>query len=151
MVVVESIPPHLRGTSIFVSGLSYSLIGLVASVCATDLVLGHHLPMLFALGMPFSGLAFLMALWLKETPTYALLTARDERRAKKSLTFYHGRSVDIPKTFEEMRHEEELNAKNGNNGASLSQIKDLFVKRHLRRALLVSISILQVGAAIIFY
>lgn len=154
MVVVESIPPHLRGTAVFASGLAYSVIGVLASVCATDHVLGHRLPLLFSLGLPFSGLALGMALWLKETPTYALLTAKDEAMAKQSLLFYHGlRSAEAQKKLEEMRREEEeLNAENVNGlGSSLSQIKDLLVKKHLRRAVLVSISILQVGTAVVSF
>lgn len=140
MVTVEAIPTGVRGTAIFVSGLSFSAVGLLASVCAMDDVLGHRLPILFAIGLPFTVLALLMAVWMKETPSYALLTAKDERMAKLALQFYHGKDTDIKKTFEEMRREEELNVGN-ENSSSLTQVKDLLVKRHLRKAMLISLAV----------
>ena len=151
MLVVEAMPKALRGPAMFFSGLTYNIILITASVCATDTVLGHHLPMLFALGLPFSLLALLMSVWLKESPTYALLTARDEKRAKHSLHFYHGRIVDVEEMFKTMLREEELNVKrNSSGGTKISdsslfiQIKELLMKRHLRKAVLCSLCAMQV-------
>ncbi|CAL2031575.1 unnamed protein product [Caenorhabditis brenneri] len=139
----ECSPTHLRGSFSFLSEVSYSSMTMVGSFLGQDYILGAHLFWLCFFIVPFCLLFTLALFTLPETPKFLLISKDQEDRAIASVKYYHGADSDAKQVLEDIRKEAECEDLLDSDGASTFQkIKDIFVERHLRMALILSVSAL---------
>uniref|UniRef100_A0A8R1DX14 MFS domain-containing protein n=1 Tax=Caenorhabditis japonica TaxID=281687 RepID=A0A8R1DX14_CAEJA len=137
----ECSPTHLRGNFSFLSEISYSFMTMVGSFLGQDYVLGSHLFWLCFSIVPFCLFFTIVLIFLPETPKFLLLTKDDEKSAEQSVKYYHGDEADAKQVLETIRKEAECESKE--KSSTVTKMKEMFTERHLRMALILSVSALQ--------
>uniref|UniRef100_A0AC35F0G3 Major facilitator superfamily (MFS) profile domain-containing protein n=1 Tax=Panagrolaimus sp. PS1159 TaxID=55785 RepID=A0AC35F0G3_9BILA len=118
-----------RGTSSFLSGIWFAIVALFSIIVGTDKLLGKRMDIAYFF-------AFLAAFVFHETPKYLILSRKDRKEAKISITFYQGKTVDINKVLAE------IEAESVTNDSDTMKI-NIFKVPYIRKAILLSVLALQ--------
>lgn len=137
----ECSPTHLRGSFSFLSEVSYSSMTMVGSFLGQDYIIGSHLFWLCFFVVPFCLFFTLILFILPETPKFLLISKDEEEEAIKSVKYYHGDGTDAKQVLEDIRKEAECE-QDSSKSTTFQKMKELFTERHLRMALILSVSAL---------
>ncbi|PIO77804.1 hypothetical protein TELCIR_00066 [Teladorsagia circumcincta] len=125
----------------FLSEISYSSMCFVGMMLGTRQMLGSDLVALMTFAVPFCTFFFAALFFLPETPKFLLISRSDRPAAVRSVRFYHGCDCDVDTVIKDIILEAEDETE---TATSWQSAKELFTEPHLRRAILLSISALQV-------
>uniref|UniRef100_A0AC34FQ35 Major facilitator superfamily (MFS) profile domain-containing protein n=1 Tax=Panagrolaimus sp. ES5 TaxID=591445 RepID=A0AC34FQ35_9BILA len=125
-----------RGISSFLSGIWFAVVALFSIVVGTDKLLGKRMDIACAGIAVLNFFAFLAAFVFHETPKYLLLSRKDHKEAKISITFYQGKTVDLAKVMAE------IEAESITNDPETIKI-NIFKVPYIRKAIVLSVLALQ--------
>lgn len=114
---------------------------MVGSFLGQDYIIGSHLFWLCFFVVPFCLFFTLILFILPETPKFLLISKDEEEEAIKSVKYYHGDGTDAKQVLEDIRKEAECE-QDSSKSTTFQKMKELFTERHLRMALILSVSAL---------
>uniref|UniRef100_A0A0N4ZC37 MFS domain-containing protein n=1 Tax=Parastrongyloides trichosuri TaxID=131310 RepID=A0A0N4ZC37_PARTI len=139
----EIAPLNLRGTLSFYSELSFVSTNAIGAFMGMPRILGDNLFALIMIATIPSVIIILILFFLYETPLFLYSAKKDEKKALKSLSYYHGTNDKILQLRFLMNNTSEKGQK-----LSINLFKDLFTIPYYRKGLVLGLLALQVTCSI---
>ena len=134
----------MRGVCSFLSETAFIAMNVVGMGFGLNVIFGRNLPLLVGLGAIPGVIAILIMFPLKETPKFLLIHKKDKKAAIESLKFYRGESKDYDDVIINILKEcdEKIDM------PIWKALKEVLVQPHLRKALILGTTSLQLVVGI---
>uniref|UniRef100_A0A914WED6 Major facilitator superfamily (MFS) profile domain-containing protein n=1 Tax=Plectus sambesii TaxID=2011161 RepID=A0A914WED6_9BILA len=141
----EVAPTAIRGRISSYPELCLALTSLLGMICGLHNVFGENLFVLIGLPIIANLCALLFLAPCPETPKFLLINRKDKVKAKKSISFFQGKDINIEKVFEAISAESQDEI-----SSQKTSLGEIWRTPYLRKALLIGIValLLQIGTGV---